>query len=215
MKQVIAALLITIMALTACKDKKKNPAAGLPAPTAPAIPVPAVEDDQQPNDSVAIRTVIKDFYNWYNKNYRKFMGYNLYDGIKKKDRPPYRINWKEVDKYHQFIRTNVPQLGEEFIMNQKHFFQECDSAFKVDREDDIPYGFDYDWYTNSQEDPQYLVKEVNRSRAWTMNWSGDYVTVAIKGAYDDNGKKEETTFVTLLMKKEGEEWKIVKIGHEL
>ncbi len=66
-----------------------------------------------------------------------------------------------MSKYQDFIRTSAPQLGEEFIKNQKHFFEQCDSAFKVDVKDEIPYGFDWDWYTNSQEDPQYLLDEMN------------------------------------------------------
>jgi len=212
MKQLIYIPLL-FFTFAACKDKKKDPV--LPVPSATSNPSSPAADDQQSTDSVIIRTVIKDFYNWYKKNDQKLMAFQLYDGIKKTDRPPYRIDWKEVDKYHQFIRTNVPQLGEEFIMNQKQFFQECDSAFKVDKEDDIPYGFDYDWYTGGQEGPEYLVKEVNKPGQWAMKWSGDYVTVDIKGVYNNNGKKEETTFVTVKMRKEGEEWKIAKIGHEL
>jgi hypothetical protein len=95
-------------------------------------------------DSAEIRTVIIDFYNWYNKNDAKLQEYHLYSGIKKKDAPPYKINWDEVTKYQDFIRSSVPQLGEEFLKNQKHFFEKCDSAFKADVNDEIPYGFDYD-----------------------------------------------------------------------
>jgi hypothetical protein len=208
MKQLILFLFISFIGLTACKDKKENQekeTAAEKQATADMVADPA-------KDSADIRKVITDFYNWYNTNYTKFQGHNLYSSIKKKDAPPYKINWDEVEKYQQFIRTSVPQLGEEFLLNQKRFFQECDSAFKVDMEDEIPYGFDYDWYTNSQEDAQYLVDEINKAKPWPISWSGDYATVAVKGGYDNNGKQEEATFVTLTMKKENGEWKIAKIG---
>ena len=112
----------------------------------------------------------------------------------------------------QFIRSAAPQLGEEFISNQKHFFQQCDSAFKKDVEDEIPYGFDYDWYTNSQEDAQYLVDEINKNKPWSISITGDNAFVEVKGDLDDNGKKTESTFLTLYMKKESGQWKIAKIG---
>jgi hypothetical protein len=158
-------------------------------------------------DSAAIRTVITDFYNWYNKNYTKFEKYHLYTGIKKKDAPPYKINWDEVEKYQQFIRDSVPQLGEGFIAGQKHFFQQCDSAFKVDVNDDIPYGFDYDWYTNSQEDPQYTLELLNRDTPWNMMIVGDKMEVAI-GVTQEEG----STGLIIQMKKENDKWTIFKIG---
>jgi|CXWL01.1.fsa_nt_gi hypothetical protein len=200
-------LFVTIIGVIACNGNKetqeKDTVVG--QKTAAVTQYPAI-------DSTEIRKVITDFYNWYNKNYTKFQEYNLYSSIKKKDMPPYKINWDEVEKYHDFIRTSAPQLGEEFIKNQKHFLQQCDSAFKVDVEDDIPYGFDYDWYTNSQEDAQYLVDEINKIRHWPISWSGDYAIVDVKGGYDNNGKQEIATFVTIAMKKENGQWKIAKIG---
>lgn len=213
MKLFVATLLLTSILLSACGGKKNTVVKkNEPVSAGPVADIDTVIAPTAAEDSAAIRQVVVDFYNWYNKNYRVFDTYHLYEGIKKKGQPPFRIVWKEVDKYHQYIRLNVPQLGEEFISAQKQFFKECDSAFKVNREDEIPYGFDYDWYTNSQEDPAYLVKEVNKKRPWPMKWQGDYVTVAVKGSYDNNGKKEEAVFVTLTLKKESDEWKIVKIG---
>ncbi len=208
MKQIVFFLFVTVMGLMACKDKKQ--AAGKET-----VEQKAAEPAQDPaKDSAEIRMVITDFYNWYNKNYAKLRNYKLYSGIKKKDAPPYKINWDEVEKYQDFIRTSVPQLGEEFIKNQKHFFQQCDSAFKVDVNDDIPYGFDFDWITNSQEDTQYLVDEINKSLPWTITWSGDHATVDVKTEYDNNGEKTTGTAITIVMKKENGEWKIAKTWSE-
>ncbi len=208
MKQVMLWLLVTAMGFLACKEKKKETGNGKEEQKTGAI----VQDPAK--DSAAIRTVITGFYNWYNKNYSAFEKYHLYSGIKKKDAPPYKINWDEVEKYQQFIRDSVPQLGEEFISNQKKFFQQCDSAFKVDTEDEIPFGFDYDWYTNSQEDPQYLVDNLNKAHNWVIQYKGDDATVDIRHFFYVEERQTEETVIKLAMKKENDNWKIAKIGIE-
>ncbi|MBK7560929.1 MAG: hypothetical protein IPI68_05295 [Chitinophagaceae bacterium] len=207
MRRIIIFLFIT-MGVMACKDKKQSPATDATQQKTEEL----VQNSGK--DSTEIRKVITDFYSWYNTNYTKFQVYDLYSGIKKDDTPPYKINWKEVEKYQDFIRSSVPQLGEEFITNQKRFFQQCDSAFKVDVKDDIPYGFDYDWYTNSQEDSQYLIDEMNKATSWLITRTGDYAKVDVKGNFENNGKKEETTIITITMKPENGQWKIAKIGNE-
>lgn len=164
------------------------------------------------SDSVQIRNSIFTFYNWYNKNDAKFQAFHLYSSIKTKDAPPYKINWKEVDRYQSFLRTSVPNIGEEFIKNQRIFLQQCDSAFKVDVEDDIPYGFDYDWYTNSQEEPQLLIDELKKSKQWMMTIKGNDATVDVLGYYMNGKEKVETVVMCFGMKKEKGKWKIAKIG---
>jgi len=209
MKQFIAALFI-VSGFIACKNESKGPEKQVRVTEQTSI----VSIANPAEDSTAIRKVITEFYNWYNENYAKLQDYHLYSSIRKKDAPPYKINWYEVEKYQQFIRTAVPQLGEEFLINQKRFFQECDSAFKVDTGDDIPYGFDYDWYTNSQEDAQYLVDQINRGTPWIITRAGNYITVDVRGGVDINGKKGEGSFITITMKNENGQWKIARIGSD-
>jgi hypothetical protein len=143
------------------------------------------------------------------------MDYKLYSGIKKKDTPPYKFNWDVAEKYQAFIRDSIPQLGQAFLDNQKKFFQQCDSAFKKDTEDEIPYGFDFDWYTNSQEDTQYLLDEINKQLPWNIKWSGDEATVDVQGEFADNGTKKASTVITIIMKKENGQWKIAKTWGDL
>lgn len=163
-------------------------------------------------DSVLIRNSIMSFYNWYLKNDSKLNSFELYQSLKEKFSPPYKINWKEAEKYFAFIRSSVPQLGETFIKNQRAFLKQCDSAFKVDLEDDIPYGFDHDWYTQSQEDPKWLVDELKKSKQWVMTIKGTDASVDVLGYYTDNGKKTETVVMCFEMKNEKGKWKIAKIG---
>ena len=173
------------------------------------------------SDSTQIRSTIMSFYNWYLKNQHKLNSFELYKGVKVKDQPPYKINWAEANKYFAFIRSSVPQLGEEFINNQKLFLKECDSAFKADTEGEIPCGFDYDWYTSSQEDAGWLIDELKKSNQWVITTTGEHANVDILGYYMDGDKKVETVLICIAMKKEKarpvektsqKKWKIARIG---
>ena len=196
MKRLFFILMAGMIILVSCKEKEKSPAG-------------KNETADRAKDSAAIRKTVIDFYTWYSKNDTKFNAYDLYSGIKKEDEPPYKINWDEVEKYQSFIRDSVPELGDAFLQNQKKLFQKCDSAFKVDVEDDIPYYFDFDWYTNTQEDPAYLLEEINKSTQWEINIQRDEARVDIKG-FDEVGTKPAATVINLIMKKENGQWKIAK-----
>ena len=206
MKKNLFILCVGIAGFVACKDKKTETATA----TETATKTETLAGDPS-KDSAAIRTVIIDFYNWYNKEYKKLMGYNLYSSIKKKEMPPYKINWDEVDKLQSFIRSTVPQLGEEFLKNQRIMLQQADSAFKVDVEDEIPYGFDYDWYTSSQEEPSYLLNGINKSGKWIITVKGEEASVEI-GAPDDKDYLAGSLLLYVGMKKENGQWKIARIG---
>ena len=72
------------------------------------------------SDSAQIRNSVLTFYNWYNKNYAKLQAFTLYTGVKTKEGPPYKINWKEAERYFVYLRTSVPNISEEFIKNQNN-----------------------------------------------------------------------------------------------
>ena len=199
-------LLVTALALSllACKEKKQDHAAAPPAATTTGT---AAED------SAAIRQTVTGFYDWYTTHYNRMMGYKLYSGLKKPDMPPYKINWEEVDRYQAFIRDSVPYLGAAFLVNQRKMFQQCDSAFKVDTQDEIPYGFDYDWYTNSQEDPAYLLKGIKASGKWMLNIEGETAKLEI-GAPDEKEYLAGSLLLFVELKKENGQWKISQIGND-
>lgn len=197
-------ILLAAAGLAACKDKK--PATEETKEVTTVVADPAA-------DSAAIRGVILDFYTWYTANDEKLMNYKLYSGIKKADQPPYKINWDEVDRYQAFIRDSVPQLGQAFLADQKKMFQQCDSAFKVDVNDDIPYGFDYDWFTNSQEDPSYLLEGLKTSGKWVIQAKEDQASVEIANPENKNYVSGALLLYVGLRKENGQ-WKIAKIGND-
>ncbi len=195
MKKLLVSMILCML-LSACKEKNKT-----------------AETPTLAEDSATIRSTVLDFYNWYSVNYEKLMSYDLYDGAKEKDAPPYKIKWDEVTKYHAYIKDSVPDLGEAFLANQREMFRKADSAFKVDLDEDVPYYFDYDWYTNTQEDPKYILEEMQKSKLWMIEHDGPMATVDIKG-YNEDKTKEEWSVIKLTMKKENGTWKIAKIGED-
>jgi hypothetical protein len=199
MKALPALLLVTCLAVISCKDKEK-------AADNKTVTVTTTSYIQ---DSTEISQTIKDFYTWYSTHQQNFMKYDLYNGVKKKNEPPYQIDWAVVDKYQGYIHDSVPQLGEAFLSNQKILLQKADSAFKVDKEDDVPAYFDFDWYTNTQEDPAYMLDELNKSKRWNIVVNGDNATAEVKG-FDEDGTKPAATVILVEMKKENGKWKIAK-----
>ncbi|MCX6317875.1 MAG: hypothetical protein NTW29_11330 [Bacteroidetes bacterium] len=211
MIRTVSLILITAIVAISCNNNKQGSGNAASDTTKTKTEQPAIDPTA---DSTQIRQVIVDFYEWYVKNDSRLQAFHLYEGIRKKDMPPYRINWEETKKYQQYIRDNIPWLGEAFLQRQTTFLQECDSAFKAYPDDEMPYGFDYDWYTNSQEDPVYTLDMIRQSTSWNITWKGEYASVQIQTVQDYDGKRKEATFLTLLMKKENNTWKIARIGNE-
>ena len=197
-------LLTAVLSLSACKEKKQE---------GPGETIPVTETASPADDSTAIRKQILDFYSWYTTHYEKLMGYQLYKGEKKNDQPPYQINWEEVERYQAFIRDSIPYLGDGFLANQRTMLKQCDSAFKASPEDEIPYGFDYDWYTNSQEDASYLLKGLETSGKWIIQVKGDEAFVEI-GAPDSKDYLSGSLLLFVGMKKENGIWTINRIGND-
>jgi hypothetical protein len=205
MKQAII-FILAMTTLIACNNKKEEKQETTTVPTVETSADPAA-------DSAAIRAVIIDFYTWYTANYKKLMGYNLYSSVKKNNGAPYKMNWEEVKRYQDFIRDSIPQLGDAYLVYQKGMFDKADSAFKVDLDGDVPAYFDYDWFTNSQEDPSYLLEGIKASQKWMLNVKGDEATVEI-GAPENKNYVSGSLLLFVGLKKENGQWTIAKIGND-
>jgi hypothetical protein len=105
-----------------------------------------------------IQQTFFNFLKFYQKNEVKFNSFRLYKGTGKENNPPFKMQWKEVDKYFAYLRSSVPYVGEAYIKAEKNHFLFNDSCFKADTEDELPAGFDYDRWAGGQEDIQYTIK---------------------------------------------------------
>lgn len=109
-------------------------------------------------EQIAIRKVFFDFLGFYKKNETKFNSFKLYKGTGKENNPPYKIQWKEVEKYFAYLRSTVPYVGEAYINAERLHFKQSDSSFKQYPEEELPAGFDYDRWAGGQESIEYTYK---------------------------------------------------------
>jgi hypothetical protein len=200
----VTIFLISVLIIIGCKNSKEQKQ----EETTNESPV-----TQTGSDSTAIRNVIIDFYSWYTTNYNKLTNFDVYSSIKKNNAAPYQMNWNEVKRYQDFIRDSVPQLGDEFLVEQKRMFEKADSAFKVDLDSDVPAYFDYDWFTNSQEAPSYLLNGLKSSSKWNIDVKGDVATVEI-GAPEAKDYISGSLLLFVALKKENGQWTISRIGND-
>lgn len=159
-------------------------------------------------DQAAAKKTVVDFYKWYGSNWKKMDAFKLYKGRKKKDQPPYTINWKEVERYFTYIRQHVPQLGEAFISNEKKFFKQCQVDFDANPEEEIAAGFDYDRFVGGQEDPELIIREtiLDKKNTWEVVIDGNKATVFVT---DRHLEGEASKGKVDLVKEKGS-WKISK-----
>jgi len=105
-----------------------------------------------------IKQTFFSFLKFYQKNEKAFNQFELYKGKGKDNAPPYRIQWKEVEKYFAFLRSKVPMVGAAYIAAERKHFQQAEKDFKAYPEEEIPAGFDYDRWAGGQESIQYTIK---------------------------------------------------------
>lgn len=120
-----------------------------------------------------IQQTFFNFLKFYKVNEKKFNVFRLYKGTGKDNSPPYKIQWKEAEKYFSFLRTSVPYVGEAYIQAERNHFKYYDSCYKADPAEEMPVGFDFDRWAGGQEDISYTIK-------WYTSAKNKYV-VTING----------------------------------
>jgi hypothetical protein len=107
------------------------------------------------------KTIQQTFFNFlqfYKGNQKKFNTFRLYKGTGKDHSPPYKIQWKEAEKYFSFLQTSVPYVGQAYINAERNYFKYYDSCYKANPEEEMPVGFDFDRWAGGQEDISYTIK---------------------------------------------------------
>lgn len=109
-------------------------------------------------EQTTIRKVFFGFLAFYKKNEAKFNSFKLYKATGKDDEPPYKLQWKEAEKYFAYLRSSVPYVGEAYINAERSHFKEAEKNFKKYPDDEIPAGFDFDRWAGGQESIEYTYK---------------------------------------------------------
>ncbi len=113
---------------------------------------------QLTSEQKKIKKIFFDFLSFYQQNENKFNSFHLYRGTGKENGPPYKINWNGAEKYFNYLRKNVPYVGETYIKNEKSYFKSYDSSYKEFPEEELVIGFDFDRWAGGQESIVYTRK---------------------------------------------------------
>jgi hypothetical protein len=161
-------------------------------------------------EQVTIRKVFFDFLGFYKKNETKFNSFKLYKGTGKENNPPYKIQWKEAEKYFTYLRSSVPYVGEAYINTEKAHFKFSDSCFKAEPQDELPAGFDYDRWAGGQESIEYTYKWYTSAKnKYIVTITGNKAVLKIGSVLlgDSNNEKDRSWSFVPFVKEKGT-WKM-------
>ena len=155
-------------------------------------------------------TIKKTFFNFLNyyKNQEKiFNAFQFYNGQGKQMNPPYHIKWAVAEKYFNYLRKNVPYVGEAYIQSETDHFKYADSCFKADPAEEMAAGFDYDRWAGSQESVAYTVKlHTSPKNKYIVSISSNRATLKIGSPLEKGGKESERSWNLVPFAKEKGRW---------
>ena len=156
-------------------------------------------------EQASIRKVFFDFLSFYKKNETAFNSFRLYRGPGESEGPPYRVQWKEVEKYFSYLRTRVPFVGEAYIAAERKHFQFSDSCFRAEPEEELPAGFDYDRWAGGQESIEYTLPYYTaKSNIYKVTIRGNKAELRIGSPLSG----EQTSWAMVPFVKEKGRWKM-------
>jgi hypothetical protein len=156
-----------------------------------------------------IKQTFFNFLKFYQKNETKFNSFKLYKGTGDEDAPPYKIQWKEAERYFTYLRTSVPFVGEAYIKAERNHFKFSDSCFKADPEEEIAAGFDYDRWAGGQESIEYTVKwYTSPKNKYEVNIKGNKAELRIGGELWEGAEESDRSWSIVPFVKEKGVWKM-------
>jgi hypothetical protein len=163
---------------------------------------------QLTKEQEGIKQVFFNFLKFYQKNEAKFNSFKLYKGKGVDNTPPYKVQWKEVEKYFAYLRKNVAYVGEAYIVAERNHFKYSDSCFKADPTEEIAAGFDYDRWAGGQESIEYTIKYyASAKNKYIVTIKGNTAQLKI-GEKQPEDKEEDRMWSFVPFVKEGGKWKM-------
>jgi hypothetical protein len=156
-----------------------------------------------------IQQTFFSFLKFYQKNEAKFNSFKLYKGTGKENNPPFKMQWKEVDRYFAYLRSSVPFVGEAYIKAEKRHFLFSDSCFKADPEDEMATGFDYDRWAGGQESIEYTMKWYTSAKnKYEVIITGNTAVLKIGAELWEGADTKDRNWSTVPFIKEKGKWKM-------
>lgn len=160
-------------------------------------------------EQAAIRKVFFDFLGYYKKHENRFNAFKLYKGTGKENGPPYKVQWKEAEKYFAYLRSNVPYVGEAYIKAERQHFKFADSCFKADPQEEIAAGFDFDRWAGGQESIEYTYKWYTSSKnKYKVVITGNTALLKIGAELWEGATEKDRSWSIVPFVKEKGRWKM-------
>ena len=164
---------------------------------------------QLSKEQESIKKTFFDFLRFYQKNEVRFNSFRLYKGTGADNSPPYKIQWKEVDRYFSYLRTSVPYVGEAYIKAERAHFNYNDSCFKADPAEEMPVGFDYDRWAGGQESIDYTIQwYTSPDNKYEVIINGDKALLRIGSELWEGATEKDRSWSTVPFVKEKGKWKM-------
>lgn len=155
-----------------------------------------------------IRQTFFRFLAYYEKNSARF-NFRLWRGTGPDNAPPYRVDWKEAERYFAFLRRNVPMVGEAYIRAERAHFKFSDSCFRTDPEEEMPVGFDYDRWAGGQESIEYTRPWYTSSKnVYQVTITGNKAILRIGSALEEGQPESDRNWSFVPFVKEKGIWKM-------
>jgi hypothetical protein len=164
---------------------------------------------QLTKEQESIKQTFFSFLKFYQKNEAKFNSFHLYKGTGKENNPPFKMQWKEVDRYFAYLRSSVPFVGEAYIKAEKKHFLFNDSCFKADPLEEIAVGFDFDRWAGCQDDVAYCVKwHTSPKNKYEVKITGNNALLRIGAELYEGALDKDISWYFVPFTKEKGKWKI-------
>lgn len=162
---------------------------------------------QLTSEQQTIKQTFFSFLKFYKNNEKQFNAFRLYRGTGKENAPPYKIQWKEAEKYFAYLRKNVPYVGEAYIKAERSHFTYADSCFKADPEEEIAAGFDFDRWAGGQEDIAYTIKwYTSKKNKYTVTITGNTAVLKIGAELMEGTTEKDRSWSFVPFTKEKGKW---------
>lgn len=156
-----------------------------------------------------IKQTFFNFLKFYQKNEKAFNAFDIYKGTGLEDAPPYKIQWKEAEKYFTFLRTKVPYVGAAYIQAERNHFKFYDSCYKADPAEEIAVGFDFDRWGGGQEEVKYMVEwHTSPKNKYEVKITGNKAVLRIGHELYENALPKDISWSFVPFVKEKGKWKM-------
>jgi hypothetical protein len=128
---------------------------------------------------------LRRFFRWYKTKYDSLDHHIFPVATDFKNKAPYRINFKETEKYLSILQSSG-FFSDNYIINYRNYFKKIDLTLqKTKQNDGTVDGLDFDPIVHSQE-PESMLENLNNIRLTVVKFTANDITIKMRTQYNVN-----------------------------